>query len=275
MSLCQLVKGEIIMTALVKNEGFDENNLFGDIEKMQMMAKKLMISKHYQKIGEDGIFAIGMMAKTLGMPVLEALNGELYYVQGKVGMSAEAMNKRIRMKGHSVTVKRLDENGCTLIGKRGDNGDTAEISYTIEDMKSAGKNYEKNRKDMFFARCLSRLKRILFPDVCTKCYEKSELEDISEETQIGNLQNQEESTAITTAQAIELNNLLKDCDPQVQKNAMQFIKDKFNIELIDELPSSEFEKYKTLFIMRRDEYQKKLAEAEMNNTKPQEEENGN
>ena len=114
------------MTALTKVESIQTHEIdfvMNDIEKMQEMSRKLVQSKHYQKMGEDGIFAIGMMAKSIGMPVLEALNGELYYIQGKVGMAAEAMNKRIRMAGHSVTLKHLDSKGCTLVGKRCDTGD--------------------------------------------------------------------------------------------------------------------------------------------------------
>jgi hypothetical protein len=261
------------MSALTKIENIpvcSVDTMVNDVEKMHQLAKKLVQSKHYQKMGEDGIFAIGMMAKTLGMPVLEALNGELYYVQGRVGMAAEAMNKKIRMAGHSITLKKLDETGCIIIGKRCDTGDTAEVSYGIEDMRSAGKNYDKNKKDMFWARALSRLKRILFPDIGTKCYEKSELEEMALED-IKPLYLEDikslyiEKKSISSAQAIELSQLLSKCDPEVQKNALKFIQDKFKIVLIDELPEEEFDRYNTLFTLRSAEYQKKLAEAEMLN----------
>ncbi len=167
--------------SLAVYEGGDIDGIIHDIEKMKDMSKKLMQTKHYQKMGEDGIFAIGMMAKSIGMPVMEALNGELYYVQGRVGMSAESMNKKIRQAGHSITVKQLNDKGCVLLGKRCDTGDTAEISFMREDATRTGKlgTYEKNLLDMFFARALSRLKRILFPDICTKVYEKTECEDIA------------------------------------------------------------------------------------------------
>lgn len=238
--------------------------MMNDIEKMQLMAKKLVQTKHYQKLGEEGIFAIGMMARSMGMSELEALNGEMYYVQGRVGMAAEAMNKRIRMAGHSVTLKHLDFKGCTLIGKRCDTGDTAEISYTIEDAKSAGKTYQKNEKDMYFARALSRLKRILFPDIGTKLYTKEELDDITEDTQISDVKPLcIEEKKISTEQAIELGTLLAACSPKVQENFALYFRDKYKITILDELPETAFEMQKKALVIRSEEYQKQLAEAEM------------
>ena len=264
------------MTALTKIENFSPVlDVCDDVEKMRQMAKKLMESKHYQKIGEDGIFAIGMTAKSWGMPIIDALNGELYYVQGRVGMSAEAMNKRIRMAGHSITLKRLDENGCVLVGKRKDTGDTAEISFTGEDMRSAGKDYSKNRKDMFFARAISRLKRVLFPDIGTKVYVKEEIDEILAEEKLHQIDAEIANVkplyieTISIAQAIELANIFNQCSDTVKTNFMSFLKTKFNIEVIDDIPSNEFDKIKDMLVKRRDDYQKQLVEAELAN-RPQE-----
>lgn len=259
------------MSAITKVENIQDHSMeimINDVEKMQNMAKKLMASKHYQKMGEDGIFAICMAAKSNGISVTDALNGELYYVQGRVGMGYEAMNKYIRLAGHSVMIKHLDDKSCTLIGKRKDTGDTAEITFDVNDAKRAGKTYDKHPKAMLFARALSMLKRFLFPDVLTKIYEKGELEDISNEVQFTDIKPlyvSEEKNTISSSQAIELSELLNQCDAEVKKNALKFITDKFKIELIDELPESEFERYRAMFAMRAAENQKKLAEQEMDN----------
>ena len=257
------------MTDLTKIENISESGLgsmLNDIDFINQMAKKLMQTKHYQKMGEDGIFAICIAAKSNGISVQDALNGELYYVQGRVGMGYEAMNKYIRLAGHSVVIKHLDDKSCTLVGKRKDTGDTCEVTFDSNDAKRAGKSYDKHPKPMYFARALSMLKRFLFPDVLTKIYEKGELEDITDNVQVDNVkQLYIEKKTISTDQAIELSGLLSECDPEVQKNALKFIQDKFKIELIDDLPEEEFERIKNMLTLRSKEYQKKLADAEMEN----------
>lgn len=251
------------MTALTKIENLHEhgiNALINDVDVVNQMAKKLMQTKHYQKMGEDGIFAICMAAKSNGISISDALNGELYYVQGRVGMGYEAMNKYIRLAGHSVIVKHLDDKSCTLMGKRKDTGDTAEVTFDFNDAKRAGKSYDKHPKPMYFARALSMLKRFLFPDVLTKIYEKGELEDITEEVVVSSFK--EKEAAISTDQAIELGSLLAKCSPKVQENFGSYFKDKYKIDMIDDLPASAFEMQKKALTIRSEEYQKQLTEAE-------------
>src|SRR6267142_1927283 len=92
-----------------------------DVQSMQNMCKELMKTKHYQRMGEDGIFAIVQSAKSLGLHPLEALNGALYYVQGKVGMGSETMNALIRKRGHSIVkAPKSNDTICILHGKRAD-----------------------------------------------------------------------------------------------------------------------------------------------------------
>jgi len=237
--------------------------IINDVENINSMCKKLMQTKYYQKMGEDVIFAICMAAKSNGICIQEALNGELYYVQGRVGMGYEAMNKYIRMAGHSVTIKHHDDKSCTLVGRRKDTGDTAEVTYDFNDAKRAGKTYDKHPKAMYFARALSMLKRFLFPDVLTKIYEKGELEDFDKMPVVD--WKEEPEPKISTQQAVELAELMCLVDPQVKENALKFIFEKFKIEMIDDLPVKEFDRIKNMLEMRRDEYQKKLAEAEMLN----------
>ncbi len=254
------------MTALTKVENINTSlSIVNDVTNTRMMAKKLMETKHYQKIGEDGIFAICMAAQANGIDQRNALNGEMYYVQGRVGMAAEAMNKYIRMAGHSVSLVKLDDNGCTVRGKRKDTGDTAEITFGVDDMKSAGKNYDKNRKDMFFARALSRLKRILFPDILTKIYEKGECEDMAladaefVEAENAVKQLDVKQLYITSDQIDELKALLEKCSPEVNKNGASVLKKKFKISDFDQLPSEKFDEMKEMLVLRMEHYQKELA----------------
>lgn len=165
----------------VKEEKYD---LIADVEGMQNAAKKLMQTPHYAKLGNDGIFAIVQKARSLNVNELDALNGALYYLNGKVGMSAEMMCMLIRTNGHSITKDpKSNDNVCILHGKRKDNGDTWTESFSIDDAKRAGiyKNtWEKYPRNMCYCRALSNLARQLYPDVIKGCYEIEELKSFND-----------------------------------------------------------------------------------------------
>lgn len=157
----------------------EETNAMVMIEQTKELCSKLMQTPHYKKMGAEGIFAIVQKAKAVGVDPLDALNGGMYYVQGKVEMTASMMNDLIRRKGHSITKdKKSDEKVCILHGKRRDNNDTWSESFSIDDAKQAGiyrNQWLKYPKDMLFARALSRLARQLFPDVIKGCYVEQEI----------------------------------------------------------------------------------------------------
>ena len=251
---------EEIMTSLTKVENINTSlSIVNDVSNTRAMAKKLMETKHYQKIGEDGIFAICMAAQANGIDQRNALNGEMYYVQGRVGMAAEAMNKYIRMAGHSVSLVKLDDTGCTIRGKRKDTGDTAEITFGIEDMKSAGKNYDKNKKDMFWARALSRLKRILFPDILTKIYEKGECEDMAlADAEVMDSQDVKQ-LYITDEQADALKQILSECSDAVKEAFPKILKKTFKADNFEQIRAEQFEEVNQMLVVRRDHYQAELA----------------
>ncbi len=166
------------------------------ISKMQNMCQALMKTKHYQKMGEEGIFAIVTKAKSIGLDPLEALNGGLYFVQGKVGMSSETMASLIRGVGHSVIKDPKSSNEiCILHGKRKDNGDTWTVSFSIDDAKRAGlmKNmYEKYPGIMLYNRCMSMLARQLFPDIIKGAgYTMDELKEIAGNSKVESIPLQE------------------------------------------------------------------------------------
>jgi hypothetical protein len=158
--------------------------VLNDIDTMQKMSQKLMQSKHYQAMGEAGIFAIVQKAKSLGINPLEALNGGLYYVNGKVGMSTEMMACLIRQAGHSISKDpKSDNNICILHGKRRDTGDTWTIRFSMDDAKKAGiakHMYDKYPAIMLYNRAMSTLARQLFPDIIKGAgYTLDELKEIS------------------------------------------------------------------------------------------------
>jgi hypothetical protein len=154
---------------------------FNDLDKVQKMCQSLLKTPHYAKMGDAGVFAIVQKAKTLGMNPLDALNGGLYFVSGKVEMSGQAMMALIRKAGHSI---RLDPQSTTtsviMHGKRCDNGDEWRVSFSIEDAKRAGiykSTWEKYPQTMCIWRCVSMLGRFLFSDVLKGAYVEGEIRD--------------------------------------------------------------------------------------------------
>ena len=151
-----------------------------NIAETKNLCAALMDTPYYKKLGEAGIFAIVEKARSIGVNPLDGLNGGMYFVDGKVELSAAMMNQLIRQAGHSVTKdKRSDDTVCILHGKRADNGDTWSESFSIADAKLANiyrNTWLKYPRDMLFARALSRLARQLYPDVIKGCYVEGEIQ---------------------------------------------------------------------------------------------------
>lgn len=209
-----------------------------EIEHTQKMCQALMRMPHYNKMGEVGVFTIVQKARSIGLNPLDALNGAMYFVNGKVELASNTMNYMIRIKGHSVCKDtRSTPECCILRGKRADNGDTWIASFSIDDAKRAGiyKNtWEKYPEDMLFARALSRLARQLFPDVIKGCYVEGELEQRGpERPQMIEVAKVE---VISKEQAESLCDMLKKCSPEYQEEIRQFcLKSKYG-EQLDMLP---------------------------------------
>ena len=229
--------------AIKEEVSFD--TMIMDIENMQKMAQKLMQSKHYQVMGEAGIFAIVQKAKSLGINPLEALNGGLYYVNGKVVMSTEMMACLIRQAGHSISKDpRSDNNICILNGKRADTGDTWVIRFSMDDAKKAGiakHMYEKWPAIMLYNRAMSTLARQLFPDVIKGAgYTMDELKEI-QANKSGISQEIEDVTEYATIEAIQsLLEMLGKTPTDYQNRVIDFlnkhglVEDKIPIDLYNQ-----------------------------------------
>ena len=145
------------------------------------MAEQAVASKMYKGIGEKaGVMMIMLSARELGIPPMQALNGGLNIINGKVEISARMMNALIRKAGHQIIVKESTDASCTLIGKRCDTGESITASFSLLDAQKAGLVKEKGGwrtfpKDMCFARALSRLARQLFSDVIGIGYVEGEI----------------------------------------------------------------------------------------------------
>jgi len=146
------------------------------------MAKQAVTSKMYKGIGdESGVMMIMLSARELGIPAMQALNGGLNIIQGKVEISARMMNAMIRKAGHQIRVKESTNNSCTLEGFRCDTGEKLIASFSVAEAQLAGLvktggGWSKWPKDMCFARALSRLARQLFSDVIGIGYVEGEIQ---------------------------------------------------------------------------------------------------
>lgn len=164
-------------------QGANQIDVIADLQHTENLVKSLMQSKHYAKMGPEGAYAIIQKAKSLGINPLEALNGALYYVQGKVEMTSQLMNALIRGRGHSIQKdEKSTKTNCILHGRRADNGDKWSVSFGLEDAKKAGLvkpggPWEKYTEVMCFNRALSMLARQLFADVIKDCYITGEISD--------------------------------------------------------------------------------------------------
>ena len=242
------------MNQLVKHDDKSFDAALCELETTQKMCKALMQTKHYAAMGEPGVFAIVQKAKSLGMPTLEALNGGLYFVNGKVGMSTESMASMIRSRGHSIIKDpKSCNNICILHGKRADNGDTWTVSFSVDDAKRAGlfKNvFEKYPAVMCYNRACSMLARQLFPDVIKGAgYCLEELKEIAENFPALDLK-------ITTEQADELIAILEYCDDSYRDAVLKSLKKSpYNCETLFDLPSSLYERLKMAAIKKKEEAQ--------------------
>lgn len=148
----------------------------------KLMAQQAVASKMYRGIGDEaGVMMIMLTARELGIPCMQALNGAINIIQGKVELSARLMNALMRRAGISISEKEMNPNLCTLQGKR-QNGDVMTATYTMEEAVKAGLvktggGWVKNPQDMLFARAISRLARRIAPDIIGGCYVEGEIQD--------------------------------------------------------------------------------------------------
>src|SRR2546429_1423283 len=153
-----------------------------ELQILQVVARNAASSGLYTNSGsEQKIFMILLAAKELRIPPMQALNGGIWNIQGKIEISARLMNAMIRRAGHSIGVKHCDSTKCVIEGKRADNGDTFVAQFTIEDATKAGisnrANWKSYAEDMLYARAMSRLARRLFPDIIGTAYVEGEIRD--------------------------------------------------------------------------------------------------
>ena len=115
------------------------------------------------------IIAAALMGRSFGWDATTSMR-MITVISGTAGLKPEAMLALIRQRGHHVTIEPHPlGNGCTVHGKRADNGDSASASFTVADAERAGLTRSSAWKsyplDMCQWRAVARLARGLFGDV--------------------------------------------------------------------------------------------------------------
>lgn len=132
------------------------------------LAPSGIIPRDYQN-NPPNILAAALMGRAFGWDALTAMR-MVTVIQGTASLKPEAMLALIRQRGHHVTIApHADGQGVTVAGKRADNGDSAEASFTLVDAERAGlmrsDAWRRYPVDMCQWRAVARLSRALFGDV--------------------------------------------------------------------------------------------------------------
>ncbi|MBK7823573.1 MAG: hypothetical protein IPJ61_21540 [Tessaracoccus sp.] len=131
------------------------------------------------------VVAAILHSRELGLPPMTGLAAS-YVINGRVGVSAEAMRALIDQAGHSIRITEMTAARCVMKGRRStwDQGEWTTVSYTMQEAVTAGDanknpNYRTRPSDMLLARCTTRLARMLFADVIHGMRSVEELQDMT------------------------------------------------------------------------------------------------
>ncbi len=200
------------------------------------------------------------------MDVLDALNGGMYFVSGKVELSGQAMNSLIRSKGHSIQKDpKSTPECCILRGRRADTGDVMFASFSLAEAKRAGLTtlvWTKYPEDMLFWKALSRLARQLFPDVIKGCYVQGEIQEdfLKEPPQREPIVLPPEH--ISEEQILQLKQVFDEAEEEFQKNVFDYLErngiskdfSNFPLKLFERIYSTAKQKRKSIEVVDATEH---------------------
>jgi hypothetical protein len=133
------------------------------------------------------VMAAMLKGHEVGMAPMQALS-HIHVIKGRPTISAEGQRALVLAAGHSIRVKKLSPEVCTLVGIRAGESEGTEVSYTLAEAKKAGiargNNWQNHPTDMLLARASTRLCRAVFPDVTGGLASAEEVIDL-DETDVG------------------------------------------------------------------------------------------
>lgn len=246
------------MTALTKVEKFEVGQVF---DERQIELLKTTICKGSSN--DELMFFINVCKKT----GLDPFSRQIYSIprggQRTIQTSVDGFRLIAERTGRYTPGREptytydKDNNllsATSYIKKQTKDGTWHEVSASAYLAEYDGKNnFWKKMPHLMLAKCAECLAlRKAFPAEMGGIYSEDEMHqaDVSS----SNVKQLYIKT-ITTNQALELAHIFAHCSEIVQKNFMEYIKTKFKIELIDDLPENEYEKTRNMLSSRRDEYQ--------------------
>ncbi len=135
------------------------------IEQATRLARTSFVPKHYQG-KPDELLACWMAARELRIGPMVAMQ-KIAMINGTPTLEAELMVALVRRDGHQLN-GTTTTTGAKAWGRRRDTGDEMEFEFSETDAKAAklagGDMYGKYPKSMYWARVVSQLCRMLFPD---------------------------------------------------------------------------------------------------------------
>ncbi len=165
------------------------------------------------------------------------------------------------------------ESATAYVKKQTDDGTWHEIGVTaFLSEYNAKNNIWKQYTYQMLSKCAECLAlRKAFPVQLSGLYGQEEMGNAREDTSnVKPLYTEQAKPIISTEQAIELANILKDTSPSCQARFNEYLKNSLKIDILDEILEENFEKIKKNLIKERDHYQKGLAEKEMQNVEVKE-----
>jgi len=131
-----------------------------------ILAGSTIIPTAYRRKAPD-IVAAGLAGRAYGWDVMTSMR-QFHVIEGSASLRPESMLGLVRQAGHSVTLETTDTY-AEATGKRADTGDEHVATFTMEDAETAGladkRNWKQYQEAMLTWRAVSKLCRVLFPDV--------------------------------------------------------------------------------------------------------------
>lgn len=135
-------------------------------QQAEILAQSDIVPAAYRRKPANIVVA-ALTGRSFGWDPLTAMR-LCHVIEGKATISAEGMLALARAKGHSISGESTDQ-GATCIGTRADTGDTMTVTFTMADAARAGLagkgTWKQYPAAMCWARAVSQLCRMLFPDV--------------------------------------------------------------------------------------------------------------
>ncbi len=216
------------MSAIVK---FEDQRQKSEMEIFQELVDVAIKSGNYANKSKDHLLNLMFTAKELGIPPMKAINGGFYIVQGKVCMATWLMVDRIREAGHSIRIPEWTSEKCIVMGIRKDNGDSIKFEFTMEDAKRAKltekQPWKEYPKHMLYARAMSTIGRVLFPDVVGNVYSEDEMDGFIEEDKNKNKKrkNTQQQLEEVISEEVTIQAEIEQPIPTLEKDQVDHIRD--------------------------------------------------